>query len=453
MSLVSTPVVVARAAAPKKVQRKIQAKASAEGASKTAVAGALALTLLAQPALAQVQEISVIADGDKKAAAAALAASMGQELEAKKNVSMAKNPAKTKNLAIGLPSFSAPKISLPSGGGAPAAKAPKEKAAPGEAKKVFGLNLPENESLSFLILAGGSLGSALGFAALQEGVFRIPGFKFGAWMTILTTFTYFLCGALEMKLTGDSRKASWKNYGILSVYTYGGMAMTNYALAYLNYATRIVFKSAKIIPVMAFSVLIVGKKYSWKEWFSAAILVAGIVLFTLGDVASSPAFAPIGVALIGGALCVDAICANFEEKNFFRCENPSTTQEVLCFASLIGTFYGLIPFLASGKASVAIAHSMQYTQVVPMIMGFSVLGYSSVSFILSLIKYYGATEAEIIKSLRKVLSIVISFILFPKALNWKYIAGFVAVLVSTAYTFYLKGEKNKAKEAAKAASA
>ena len=101
---------------------------------------------------------------------------------------------------------------------------------------MFGLNLPENESLSFLILAGGSLGSALGFAALQEGVFRIPGFKFGAWMTILSTFTYFLCGALEMKLTGDSRKASWKNYGILSVYTYGGMAMTNYALSYLNYA-------------------------------------------------------------------------------------------------------------------------------------------------------------------------------------------------------------------------
>ena len=111
-------------------------------------------------------------------------------------------------------------------------------------------------------------------------------------MTVLTTFTYFLCGALEMKLTGDTRKASWKNYGILSVYTYGGMAMTNYALSYLNYATRIVFKSAKIIPVMAFSVLIVGKKYNWKEWLSAAILVLGIVLFTLGDVASSPRSPP-----------------------------------------------------------------------------------------------------------------------------------------------------------------
>jgi adenosine 3'-phospho 5'-phosphosulfate transporter B3 len=327
------------------------------------------------------------------------------------------------------------------------------KAAPGEKKQVFGLTLPDNEGIAFVILAAGSLGSALGFAALQEGVFRIPGFKFSAWMTVLTTFTYFLCGALEMKLTNDTRKGSWKNYGILSVYTYGGMALTNYALSYLNYATRIVFKSAKIIPVMAFSVLIVGKQYNWKEWLSAAILVAGIVLFTLGDVASSPAFAPIGVALIAGALCIDAICANFEEKNFFRTETPSTTQEVLCFASLIGTVYGLVPLLASGKLAPAIAHSMQYTQVVPMIMGFSVLGYSSVSFILSLIKYYGATEAEIIKSLRKVLSIVISFMLFPKELNWKYIAGFAAVLVSTIYTFYLKNEKNKAKAAAAAAEA
>lgn len=90
------------------------------------------------------------------------------------------------------------------------------KAAPGEPKKVFGMTLPDNEGIAFIILAAGSLGSALGFAALQEGVFRIPGFKFSAWMTVLTTFTYFLCGALEMKLTGDTRKASWKNYGILS---------------------------------------------------------------------------------------------------------------------------------------------------------------------------------------------------------------------------------------------
>merc|ERR1712216_222983 len=114
--------------------------------------------------------------------------------------------------------------------------------------------------------------------------------------------------------------------------------------------------------------------------------------------------------------------------NFFRCETPSTTQEVLCYASLIGTAYGLVPLIASGGLAPALAFSQANPQVVPMIMAFSVMGYSSVSFILSL---------------------VISFALFPKELNWKYIAGFAAVVVSTVYTFYLKQQKNAAKAAAK----
>ena len=70
------------------------------------------------------------------------------------------------------------------------------------------------------------------------------------------------------------------------------------------------------------------KKYNWKEWLSAAILVAGIVLFTLGDVASSPRSSPS--ASRSPARSASAICA-FEEKNFFRCENPSTTRR--CSAS------------------------------------------------------------------------------------------------------------------------
>ena len=305
--------------------------------------------------------------------------------------------------------------------------------------------MPENDGISFAILSAGSLGSALAFAALQEAVFRIPGFNCSAWMTVLTTFTYFLCGTLEMKLTNDSRKGSWKNYSTLSMFAYGGMALTNYSLYYLNYATRVVFKSAKIIPVMNFSVLIVGKKYNWREWLSAATLVAGISLFTLGDVASFPAFAPTGVILITTALCLDAICANFEEKNFFRCETPSTAHEVLCFSSLIGTAYGLIALIASGGLAPALAFSQENPQVVPMIMAFSIMGYASVCFSLSLIKYFGATEAEIVKSLRKVLSIAISFALFPKELNWKYIAGFAAIVISTVCTFYLTQQKTTAK--------
>ena len=130
MSLVATPIVAARVAAPKKVRTQTVAKASsADQAKSSAVAGALALTMLAQPALAM-NELGQIAD--KQSDAKALAAAQFAELQVKKKAPTA--APKTKNLAAGLPSFSLPSISAPSVGGgsksAPAVKA--AKAAPAE---------------------------------------------------------------------------------------------------------------------------------------------------------------------------------------------------------------------------------------------------------------------------------------------------------------------------------
>ena len=125
MSLVATPIVAARVAAPKKVRTQTVAKASsADQAKSSAVAGALALTMLAQPALAM-NELGQIAD--KQADAKALAAAQFAELQTKKKAPTPEK--KTKNLAAGLPSFSAPSFSAPSMGGG-SKSAPAVKAAP-----------------------------------------------------------------------------------------------------------------------------------------------------------------------------------------------------------------------------------------------------------------------------------------------------------------------------------
>lgn len=63
---------------------------------------------------------------------------------------------------------------------------------------------------------------------------------------------YCACAALEMLLTRDfSRKGSLRSYIVLSALMFGGMYFTNWALNYLNYATRILFKSSKVVPTMA----------------------------------------------------------------------------------------------------------------------------------------------------------------------------------------------------------
>lgn len=281
---------------------------------------------------------------------------------------------------------------------------------------------------------------------------RTPGFKFAGYMTLVTTLSYAVCAMIEMFAVNGKivRKGSWKNYVALSTLTYSGMYATNYSLKFLNYATRIVAKSSKVIPVMVFATLITKKKFSAGEWGAAALLVAGISLFTLGDVSSHPSFNPVGIVLIMGALCIDAITSNFEEKVFFRVDNPSGQAEVLFFASLFGSVWSFASAYLAGEIGPAIAHSIANPMVTPSIMAFSVLGYASVTFVLSMIKFFGATEAEIVKSCRKVLSIIISFILFPKPLNWKYIAGFIVVTGSIVWTFQLKQAKMAAKAAAKA---
>ena len=77
----------------------------------------------------------------------------------------------------------------------------------------------------------------------------------------------------------------------------------------------------------------------------------------------------------------------------------------------------------------------------PMLIGSAVCGYVSVSFVLLLIKIYGATVTEMVKSMRKVLTVVLSFVLYPKPVSWKYYMGGVAVLLSLVATQELQRRK------------
>jgi hypothetical protein len=64
-----------------------------------------------------------------------------------------------------------------------------------------------------------------------------------------------------------------------------------------------------------------------------------------------------------------------------------------------------------------------------------------VTFVLLLIKFYGATNTEIVKSLRKVLSIALSFAIYPKPVNAKYAAGMAATAASLVVSYRLQRRK------------
>jgi adenosine 3'-phospho 5'-phosphosulfate transporter B3 len=64
--------------------------------------------------------------------------------------------------------------------------------------------------------------------------------------------------------------------------------------------------------------------YSLQEYVSALMLVAGLIIFTLADAASSPNFQVLGVVMVCTALLLDAILGNMQESIF--AVNPTTSQ-------------------------------------------------------------------------------------------------------------------------------
>jgi adenosine 3'-phospho 5'-phosphosulfate transporter B3 len=283
----------------------------------------------------------------------------------------------------------------------------------------------------FIVLAAGSILSAIGFSALQEWVFKIPGFSYGGWMTFITYLTYAVCGWIETAFTQNSqRHGQLRDYALVSLLAMGGAYFTNWALEYLNYTTRIVFKSCRVLPVMGFRTLVVGQRYTTQQYVAGFLLVCGMALFTMGDAESLPSFSGAGIALISLALICDALTANLEERQFFRIPQPCSHSEVMLYLSTFAAAESFVVLVVSGEIWDAVQHSLRHRETVPSICAFSVLGYVTVCLILLIIKSFGATNAEIVKSLRKVFQVAVSFTLFPKVFSIKYLLGGLLVVGS-----------------------
>ncbi|GLI59764.1 hypothetical protein VaNZ11_001725 [Volvox africanus] len=300
---------------------------------------------------------------------------------------------------------------------------------------------PRSPTAFFMALAVGSIATALGFSTLQEKVFNIPGFTYGGWMTFITYLTYSACGLAESAATRSfKRNASLRDYALISILAMAGAYFTNWALNYLNYTTRIVFKSCRVIPVMAFRSLVVGQRYSALQYGAGGLLVVGITLFTAGDAEGTPNFSGVGVALIAVALLCDALTANLEERQFFRIKTPASHAEVMTYLSMFAALESFMVLCVTGELQAALVHSSQHRETVPTICAFSVLGYVTVCLVLLLIKHFGATNAEVVKSMRKVCQVILSFLIFPKPMSWKYLAGGFLVAVAL-YALQRTGKK------------
>ena len=130
---------------------------------------------------------------------------------------------------------------------------------------------------------------------MQELIMTLPGFKFGIVLGYLEVFGVAICSGVERTIHGEtSRKASWTSYAMLCTCLLISSATSNIALSYINYPTKVVFRSCKLVPTMLIATVYNKKKVQWFEFIFGAFISLGMIFFAAADFNVYPSFNFIG---------------------------------------------------------------------------------------------------------------------------------------------------------------
>jgi solute carrier family 35 (adenosine 3'-phospho 5'-phosphosulfate transporter), member B3 len=124
-------------------------------------------------------------------------------------------------------------------------------------------------------------------------------YQVGVFLGYLEVLGVTVCSFVERKCYGDTtRKASWSSYMMLCFCLLISSATSNIALAYINYPTKVVFRSCKLIPTMLIAMWYNKKHVHWFEFMFGSFISLGMILFAMADFHVSPNFDIFGTKVL-----------------------------------------------------------------------------------------------------------------------------------------------------------
>jgi solute carrier family 35 (adenosine 3'-phospho 5'-phosphosulfate transporter), member B3 len=285
-----------------------------------------------------------------------------------------------------------------------------------------------NTTIQFIILVSGVF---LFFGIhnyLQEAIMHVESFgKHGVMLGYFEVFGVTVCSYIERTFIVKERgmKAPISSYPLLTLCLMASSALSNISLNYINFPTKVVFRSSKLIPTMIIASIIHRQVFTILEYLCAVAACTGLVMFAAADWDLSPSFHPIGILLISASVCADAVLPNAQEKLF---KQGSSRLEVTFYTNIfvlaimtITTFLSndLIPSLQQ----IYISHQLKL-----YFMIYTFIAYVAISFHMNIVKRFGGVAAVLVATGRKAMTLILSFVLFPKGFSWFYPVGAVLVL-------------------------
>lgn len=310
--------------------------------------------------------------------------------------------------------------------------------------------MPQRARISprLIVLATGVIIFHTIVTILEEHLFSLDEFKQsagGAFMTfyLYTATTFLYLPIVRAGARKQERSASATTVLKVALVYVGTTTLTKTSLRYIDVPTQTVLKSAKLLPVMAGSICILGKSFSHREWIAALMLCTGITMFNLSTRFPQLEQTLAGAACIVVALLCDALLGPYQKHALSQ---GATTSMLMLAQSACGGLLMLVTCLLDGTFWPGLYLLVTDFDVSLTLVLWALALTSGTALVLRLVDEHSAVTAILVTTVRKALTLFASFILFPKHIGIGHPIGACLVFGSAFVTLKQPSRKPRASE-------
>ena len=291
-----------------------------------------------------------------------------------------------------------------------------------------------------VVCSGGVFASFILHDFLQELITKTTEGRIPLGMTAFEFLACAFCPAVELLVSGRPLFATGKlapcwAFWSISAFLLASLALGNIALKFVSYPVKVVLKSSKLLPAMLMGKVILGKKYLAFQYVAAVSLCAGVVGCSYADkyVEGGKPSSALGVCLLLVAVCCDAVSPVVQEQMLGQ--HSVHAAELMLRTNLIALGGILSVWVASGEYASFPALQGGGDDPTFLIISLCTYGMTSfvgVTFMLALIEAHGSAVGVAVGTLRKVVTVLLSFLWWGKAFSLTFAVSGLAVLAAIA---------------------
>jgi solute carrier family 35 (adenosine 3'-phospho 5'-phosphosulfate transporter), member B2 len=294
-------------------------------------------------------------------------------------------------------------------------------------------------------------------------------FTFSVFLVLNNRLVSMALAALVLAVTRGSVRpvAPVPAYAAVSISNVIATTCQYEALRYVSFPVQTLGKCGKMIPVMLWGRLMLGRRYSASDYAVAAAITAGATVFLLGGDVSSPAAkhrhgghssrgggadgsaagwmtSMYGCALMLGYLGCDGFTSTLQDR-LFKGYSMETFNQMLWVTACSACLSALWLTVGDNTMGDAMSFVHRHPECLTGIWALSLSSAVGQLFILSTIKEFGALVFATVMTSRQFLSILLSCLLFMHPLTGLQWLGTACIFGALYYQAATKGSSSHKK--------